>query len=192
MVDYKVYPLEIALELFSEEEIHNAFRKFSCSVDSDLESFLVNKAENYELHWKGRTFLLLDQREFEENNTIRIIAYFTLAHTAIELSGFGDGKKKKIVGDFPKRSQRNSFPAFLIGQLGRDDSYSHDDISGEQILQEAYQSLKRAADILGGKLVVLECREHMFDKVYEKLGFKKLVNELNEDNLYTLYKRIEF
>lgn len=32
----------------------------------------------------------------------------------------------------------------------------------------------------------------MYDKVYSKLGFKKLDNELNSDGLYMLYSRIDF
>ena len=62
----------------------------------------------------------------------------------------------------------------------------------EIIVKEAFHTLKSAADIVGGKLVVLECREHMYDKVYSKLGFKKLDNELNSDGLYMLYSRIDF
>ena len=40
-----------------------------------------------------------------------------------------------------------------------------------------------------GNLIVLECREHMYDKFYEGQGFKKLYDELNDESLYTLYKK---
>ena len=32
----------------------------------------------------------------------------------------------------------------------------------------------------------------MYDKFYEGQGFKKLYDELNDENLYTLYKKIDF
>lgn len=32
----------------------------------------------------------------------------------------------------------------------------------------------------------------MFDKCYANQGYKKLYDELNEENLYTLYKKIDF
>ncbi len=39
---------------------------------------------------------------------------------------------------------------------------------------------------------MLECREHMFDKFYKDQGFKKIRNELNDDGLYELYKKVNF
>lgn len=32
----------------------------------------------------------------------------------------------------------------------------------------------------------------MYEKFYKNQGFKKLYDELNEENLYTLYKKIDF
>ena len=32
----------------------------------------------------------------------------------------------------------------------------------------------------------------MYDKFYEGQGFKKLYDELNDESLYTLYKKIDF
>lgn len=46
--------------------------------------------------------------------------------------------------------------------------------------------------IVGGNLIVLECRDGMFSKVYERLGFKKLYDSLNDEKLDTLYKKVDF
>ena len=62
--------------------------------------------------------------------------------------------KRKMLGNYPGRDSVNSISAFLIGQL------------------------------VGGFVIVLECREHMYDKFYKNIGFKKFRNELNEDGLY--------
>lgn len=82
--------------------------------------------------------------------------------------------------------------AYLIGQLGRCDDCTGEDLSGQQLLNECYHAISLAARVVGGNLLVLECREHMFEKFYEKQDFKKLYNELNEEKLYTLYKKIDF
>lgn len=96
------------------------------------------------------------------------------------------------MGEYPGRDGLSSVPAYLIGQLGRCDSYTKEDLSGQQLLNECYHAISVAAQIVGGNLLVLECREHMFSKFYEEQGFKKLYDELNEENLYTLYKKIDF
>ena len=75
------------------------------------------------------------------------------------------------------------------GQLGRCDSYSKENLPGEIILKEAYAAIDRAIEVIGGNLLILECREHMFSKFYEKYNFKKLYDEL-DNGLYTLYKKI--
>ena len=45
--------------------------------------------------------------------------------------------------------------------------------------------------LIGGNLLILECREHMYSKFYEKYGFKKLYDELDDNSLYTLYKKMK-
>ena len=97
-----------------------------------------------------------------------------------------------MLGEYPGRDFVNSIPTYLIGQLGRCDNYDKEDLSGQQILNECYHAISVAARVVGGNLVVLECRECMFDKVYGNKGFKKLYDELNEEGLYTLYQKIDF
>ena len=94
-----------------------------------------------------------------------------------------------MLGSFPGRDSIKCVSAFLIGQLGRCDDYSAEDLSGEQILNECYHAISLAARIVGGKMIVLECREHMYEKFYQKQEFKKIYDKLNEENLYALYKK---
>lgn len=65
-------------------------------------------------------------------------------------------------------------------------------LSGQQILNECYHALSIAARVVGGNLLIVECRECMYDNFYEKKGFKKLYNELSDEGLYTLYQKINF
>lgn len=60
------------------------------------------------------------------------------------------------------------------------------------MLAECYHVIGLAAQAVEEKLLVLECREHMFEKIYETRGFKKLYDELNDEKLYALYKQIDF
>lgn len=192
MISYRVVPLADLIKILDERTLCAALSDFRCGLEKDLEYFLSNKAVDYENEGKGKSFLVIDDDLFQQEKEIRIIAYYTLALTAIDTSTYSDNKKKKIVGDYPNRTQRNSFPAFLIGQLGRDDRYSKEQLDGKTIMCEVYHTLKTANSIIGCKLVVLECREHMFEKVYSNLGYKKMVDELNDYGLYMLYNRVDF
>lgn len=191
MIDYITISLSEMTEIFGLTETEQALKKFSCKGDPDVENFLFEKAIDYQEGNKGKTFILMDMSLFREEKVPNVAAYFTLAQTAIDLHDKRDKKKKKIVGEYPGRTKLGYFPAYLIGQIGRNDRYAHDDLSGKTIIMEAYEAFKRAAQIVGGKLVVLECREHMYEKVYQPLGFSKLSDDLNENNLYMLYKRVD-
>lgn len=192
MKDYIVVPLgDIIDKKYNNEKIENAFKNFSCQREKDLETFLKHKAVTYQRIDFGKTYLCVDKARLD-NDEFVIMAFFTIAQRAINIGNMSLSKRKKILGEYPGRDDLQTVSAFLIGQLGRSDDYSSDDLSGEQLLKECYSAISKAAKIVGGKLLILECREHMYEKFYEKHGFKKLYNELNEEELYTLYKKIDF
>lgn len=191
--DYVVVPLGeiISKKRYNQSKIEDAFKKFSCQREIDLENFLMKKAIIYEKTDYGKTYLCLDENALK-NGEFVILAYFTLAQRSVDISALGVKKRRKVLGNYPGRDSVKSVPAFLIGQIGRDDHCTKEELSGQQILNECYHAISVAAMILGGNLLVLECREHMFEKFYEGQGFKKLYDTLNEENLFTLYKKIDF
>lgn len=191
MRSYVVIPLGEIVEKYDNKKIEDAFKKFSCQREEDLEDFLIRKAITYEKADIGKTYLCVDKERLDGGEFI-VLAYFTLAQRAVDISDLPKKRKRKVLGEYPGRDQIKTVSAFLIGQLGRGDDCSKEELSGQQILNECYHAISLAARIVGGKLVILECREYMFDKFYEKQGFKKLYEKLNEENLYTLYKQIDF
>lgn len=192
MKNYKVIPLgEILDKGYDQQKIDEAFKKFSCHRETDLENFLMRKAVTYQKSDFGKTFLIVDSDALS-NGKFEVMAYFTIATKSLDISSLSGKKKRKVLGEYPGRDSLNSISTYLIGQLGRSDTYSNMDLPGERILFECYHVISMAAMIIGGNIVVLECREHMFNKFYEGQGFKKLYDELNEEGLYTLYKRIDF
>lgn len=192
MKQYVVVSLgELLSKGYDEEKIKDALKKFSCHREEDIENFLMYKAITYEKIDFGKTYLCIDKEKVDSGEFV-VLAYFCLAQRSIDISQMSQKARRKILGEYPGRDSIKSVPAFLIGQLGRWDNCSHEELSGEQILNECYYAISQAAKIVGGRLVVLECREHMFEKFYEKQGYKKLYNELNDEDLYTLFKRIDF
>ncbi len=192
MINYVVLSLgEMLREGYDVNLIQESFKKFSCQRETDLENFLVNKAIIYENTDFGKTYLMVDS-DLLKHNVFSIAAYFTIAHTAVDISGLSQKKKRAALGNYPGRDGLNFVSSYLIGQLGRNDTYTSRDLTGKQILDECYHAISLAAKVVGGRLLVLECRECMFENFYEKHGFKKLYDELNSEKLYTLFKKIDF
>ena len=192
MKNYNVIPLGEILNLeYSQTKIEEAFKKFSCQRETDLEDFLTYKAIPYQKTGFGKTYLCVDSEKLEQGE-MSIMAYFTIAQKSVDITSLSNKRKRKVLGNYPGRDHLETIPAYLIGQLGRNDQYSNDDLSGEQLLNECYHAISMAAMIVGGNMLVLECRQHMFGKFYEKQGFKKLYDEVNDEDLYTLYKKIDF
>ena len=188
----KVIPLgELLSKEYNRDKLNNAFKKFSCQREADLENFLQEKAILYENTNLGKTYLILDSTELENKNFV-IAGYFTIAQKSVDISEISAKKRRKMLGSYPGRDKLKSVPAYLIGQLGRCDSYSSLQLPGDTILNECYNVISLASMIVGGNLIVLECRDGMFSKVYERLGFKKLYDSLNDEKLDTLYKKVDF
>lgn len=192
MLEYVIFSLADLLEKYDEGELNKIFQSFECKKEKDLEHFLQKKACVYENSNVGRTFLFIDEKELN-NRQFKIMGFFTIAQTSYDISNMSQKKKRKVLGSsVPGRDTLNSFPAFLIGQIGRCDSYSSQDLPGHILLHECYLQLKEVSKIVGGEHVILECRECMFGKFYNNQGFKKISKEPDKNGLLTLYNRIKF
>lgn len=193
MINYKVIPLgEILDSEFDKQKIEAVFKKFSCQRETDLEDFLIRKAIPYEKSNYGKTHLIIDYDKLSNMGELVIVAYFTISHRPVDISHLSKSKRKKTFKEYPGADHLNSISAYLIGQLGRCDDYSNEDLDGQTILNECYHAISVAARVVGGNVVILECRERMYEKFYEKQSYKKLSDELNEENLYTLYRKVDF
>lgn len=172
--------------------MNNHLKKFSCQRETDLEDFLIRKTIPYEKTNYGKTHLIIDRKKLDNDKQFEVAAYFTVAQKSLDIRLLTKKRKRKMLGEYPGRDSLDSVPAYLIGQLGRSDTYSGEELCGQQILNECYHAISMAARVVGGNIIVLECRKKMYEKFYEKQGFHKLYDNLNEEGLYTLYKKINF
>lgn len=182
---------ELLQEGYDENKIIDSFKGFKCPLEKDLEDFLINNAIRYEKGNIGKTYLFVNSKELEESKFV-VDAYVTLAIKSIDISAMSGKAKRKMLGNYPGRDAINNISAFLIGQLGRSEGCNSEEISGEDLLNECYAIFKQASELVGGELIILECREHMYEKFYEHQGFKKIRDSLNEDGLFELYKKLNF
>lgn len=186
MLDYIVVSVADLKEQFEDlSALKQAFNEFKCERENDLEVFLRDKCLTYEQAGNCRTFLILDEKQLEEHSKLSIVAFFSTAIAPLDISDLGRKVKKKLHGPVPLN--KDLISVFLIGQLGRNDDYSKELMPGELIINECFAAIERAKKIVGGRILLVECRQHLL-KFYKKHQFVDVSK--GKDNLYQLYKKI--
>lgn len=119
----------------------------------------------YEKRDKSRTYIYFDEDYLEKTGKLKIIAFFSLAIKSISIPIL-DTMSKTLQKRLGKLADEDKNVAvFLIGQLGRDSSYESSVINGKEILQDCYDLIGSARDIIGGRLILVECKR--VDKLCE-------------------------
>lgn len=186
MIEYSVYSLTEVLNQFGKVDIlEEAFSAFKCSREEDLEVFLCNKCLKYEMAGNCRTFLILDKEQLIKHSKISIVAFFSTAITTLDISTVRKKLRQKVLGPAPLNKE--SMPVFLIGQLGRSDAYSKEQMPGEVVMGECLAAIERAKVVVGGRILLVECREHLLG-YYNKYDFVEVTKD--KGTLYQLYRKI--
>ena len=134
---------------------------FFCSVDPDIELFLKDKSVKYEKVQKSCTYLIFDEDTLA-SDTYSVLGYFTLAlHTISVSDETSTNLRKKLDGVCGTRrgEKIKTFPCFLIGQLARNENIPKDTLSGKYILDQALAYISTAQDVVGGRIVLIECKQ---------------------------------
>ena len=123
-------PYEQMVGAFGRRVFKEMRASFFCSRNPDVQNFIHPECSKYE-------------KDFNLSLHSIILGDLT--------SGL-DEKTMSVLRGYGKRDAR-SVGCYLIGQLARDDSYSHSDISGNEILREVLTRLSYARNIVGGRFV---------------------------------------
>ena len=161
-----------------ELDFNNSISLFSCK-DDDVETFLKNKATEYEKRNKSRTYLILDEERLYKNEII-ILGYFTLSLKALIFSDDVSKSKIKNIDGFSKDIKVTA--TILIGQFGKDKNNAKN-IDGSVLFIECLKVVYDIHNRVGNRIVLLECNN--FDKIinfYKKNNFEILQN--NESGKY--------
>ncbi len=151
-----------------ETSLMEVFSFFNCSKDPDISNFLINNAIEFEKKRIARTYLIID----DINGKIKGFVSIALKSldTAHDLS---NSQRKKIL----KHSSEDNIACYLIGHLCRDDATEKG--FGKELLEIAISYIKTASNIVGGRLVYLDCKQELMG-YYESFGFKYL--QVNKEN----------
>ena len=136
---------------------------FSCVKDHDIESFLWNRAIEFEMLSKARTYLLCDADKMETNGKIVILGYISLALKVLQIpDGISIRKRKELDGFSGKMHNEpiTDIPCYLIGQLARNDDVSKERLSGKDLIEEAQRIIMASVQAVGGRYMMIECRDN--------------------------------
>lgn len=173
-MELRVVQLCHLLEEFGDDIVKDIIADFFCQKNKDVEEFLKDKAITYEKHHKGRTFLVLGINQ----DKLIIVAYFTLAASLIKIDQASGTQRRRMLGTGFESNQQLS--AILIGQLGKNDIYKSF-ISGKDLLGLALDRVLQANQLIGGRIVYLECEDKQILKdFYEDIGLILYVDKDGE------------
>lgn len=185
----------------TKEEIESllfSFEKLNGTTGCiDIEYFIHKKAIEFEKMDLARTYLVLSMYK----NRAYLAGYFAIAPKPLvikkkvfrKLSGT---QQKKLMGFGHKTDQSNyECKGYLIGQIGKnfsEEAVSANQLNGSELLQLAYSKIKEAHEIVGGRVVHLECQNiHKLKNFYEDQGFREIENRKTKDELCIFVKTID-
>ncbi|WP_110558690.1 hypothetical protein [Helicobacter cinaedi] len=159
---FQIVSLEDLILNKPEREVYESLKDFSCSRNRELETFLLEKAIQFEKSHRSRTFLLLSDTKIE--------GFFTLSLNILRTKGLSNTRAKKLNPKYSKDDE--DIPCFLIGQLARADG---SEMNGANILNTSLFILEQARKLLGTKFVMLDSvNEKKVLDFYRKNGFVAL------------------
>ena len=171
--NYEVQEIGEYSRLVGEENLRIVLDTFDCSLNQEVESFLVRKAVQAGLLKAAITYLVFDV------DTSALVGYFTLVLKPFSIARDKlNSANRKLISRFAELNERTgeyTAAIYLIAQIGKNFAIEEDDrIEGKALLELALEKLRSAQTIVGGKLVLVE-READRPKLlefYKDRGFK--------------------
>lgn len=148
-------------EALGESAAKSILSSFSCPLNLDVEYFLRNVAIEFSKQSISSTYLIMASFR----NTYVLAGYFTLANKVfcIGKNSLPNRKWKSRMskfGQFDKTIQKYTISAPLIGQLGKNYANGYNKlITGDELLKLALDKIREMQNIVGGKIVYLECEQ---------------------------------
>ena len=148
----------------STKRLAETLSSFSCANDTDIEAFLRNRAIEFEILSKARTYLVCDADVFEEEDRFLILGYFSLSLKTLSIpDGISNRKRKDLDGFNAKLHGEpiRDVPCYLIGQFGKNSAIPREQqiLSGDELMELALSAMRPAVEAVGGRHVMIECHD---------------------------------
>lgn len=175
------YKLLQLCDIISDKNVfENLINRFSCPINADVENFLKDKAAEYERKNLSRTYFVF----YDDGDTHILGGYFSLALITLDVSS---NVSRSIIRKISGNEGKKQCVALLLGQLGKnhkDDIHRKKLITGKQLLGIAQNIIRDIQNKIGGRTLLVECKDcGALRNFYEECGFKLVNKSLNEDLL---------
>jgi len=142
-------PLSELLSSHPKGKIERLLSTFECTKNPDLEEFLTTptKAIQSEQRAVTRSYLYLETL----NDTVRVVAYFSIAIKILYSEGLSKSVVKRLDG---VDKNREAMPSYLIAQLGKSNTCTHK--IGANILDDAINMIRQSHQVVGGRFIILD------------------------------------
>lgn len=161
MIGFEKVSLNSMIKEIGEDKTKAILSDFLCPLNKDVECFLHKKSIEFEKHSWSKTQLIFTS--FKKRPAL--VGYYTLTNKflIVENQSINKRLRKRLsqFATYDRSLKKYVLPAPLIGQLGK--NYNHDYnklITGDELLKIAFDDIKIAQQILGGKIVYLECEDN--------------------------------
>ena len=157
MNEYRVFNILDMAKAIGETNLDELLSDFCCPKNEEIQRFVREKAYDFAKKKLSVTYLVVNEDNY-------IAAIFTLAHKAVEIgdSNLSNSKRKKISRYAVLDSGTGSYTvsAFLIAQFGKNYALDTDKrLSGNELMDLAFEVLERVQHEIGGGVVFLECED---------------------------------
>ena len=171
---------------------------FSCIKDNDIEYFLHEKAIDFEVRSKARTYIIFNEEELTSKSIdqLTIYGYVTIALKVLSVPDqLSSNQRKQLDGLSAKihGEKIKDFPCYLIGQLARNDNLTKENLPGEDLIQFAFDVIAQANEIVGGRIILIECKnEEKLISFYKNAGFRILSKEsVGNNDMVQMIQKIQ-
>ena len=181
--------------------LNHILSSFSCAYDEDIQNFLHNRAIDFENLLKSRTYLVIDEEQFENPafslDKLIIYGYLSLAVKVFTVPETTSNRQRQQLDGFSAKEhgkQISNFPCYLIGQLARNSNVPKDTISGAELLKIANNIIGEAVKLVGGRNILVECRNNeKLIQFYLNNGFYKVSHVPDKSqSMIQMIRRFEF
>ena len=167
---------------------------FVCADNADIANFLHEKAIKYEHLGKARTYLFFDEEKLERG-TFVIVGYFSLALKTLILPENTSTSRRKVIDGFYGKLHGHPIrevSCYLIGQMAKNSSVDKVSLSGKDLIENALATIIPAAEIVGGRWVLIECQNTgKLISFYKENGFEYVAREPDEqEEMVQMIRRI--
>lgn len=160
--------------ILGEEALQQILSEFSCEKNSDVETFLKERAIEFTKKNQSITYLVFN------NEDAALVGYFTLTIKPISVKAdyFSNTVKRKIarVSELDPENGMYTLSAYLIAQLGKNyANCNNEKVSGKQLLEAAVDTIRQLQYMVGGMVIFLEAEDReILLRFYEvENGFKR-------------------